>query len=990
MLARYVDAYCEIASYEPGKPIFIANDSSECTLFRIDGLKTITSEDDAGTDAAEYLGVALSSILETPGYALTISFEVSSNIEDEVKPLFKKMEQAANQKGLDLSSIIRETEKLTIENGISIKVLLACWTMPGASYKAEISQARKDATAVWQDSVTASALTAQRPNLLLEPINSPHKAFVDLVSKGLDNANIQWEILGEDGEKNVRHDLIEVRKALLFHETPDDWSPMYAGLRRYPEAKKSFNSDVSEFFAPRVSRQMMASNAQGSSKKRCIEFGGRSYAVMQIDLFPREPRPFTDLFRLLRGDGKETTPFRVTFQFEGGAFTPGLMQVIAGFASLTSGTSKNIFNTNKQILDDMRRGQGAEYVKTRILASTWREPDEPDAILERRRALLMRALTSWGNAQVADVPSNMMRSLCETVPGMTVGARSGKATFVPVGDSFRMLPFRFAAPVFNEGESIFLTPDGRLSPYKAFSPKMQYWFTTIFATPGSGKSVLMNRLNFEFVSYHIGRKLPFLLCIDLGVSSSGFIRMMQEALPPEEKHLASYIRPVNSAKFAVNPFDLGLGRRKPLARESSYVRDFILSMIDTPEQHKPEMKILVSEMCRQLYQIKSDLEANNQANAWEAGVDANVDAACQRHGVHLVNGKTRWWTIVDELMVKGDETNAIRAQRYAVPRLQDSSTILAQFQPREGQETQFTPEAVRLARQSLQAAIEQYPMFGNTTKMDLGVSRIAAIDLNDVAQRGETPEALKNNTLMFMASRSVLVQKISGHDEEIPEMDFPPQHRDMYQEYWRRRHADMGESPKRLAMDEYHVTGGGEYIESMLLSDGREGRKWGLEIILASQFLADFKKLNKMASCSMILNQEGKETRKECKTVYGFDDAVEDALKDYVHGPQPGYGANILARFMINDSERWTIMNNRIGPTMLWALNTRREDRQVRDELYKRMSASDALSFLARRYPEGSSLNHYQKVASTMNEGDEDIFVAAKLVDGLMKEYVQG
>ncbi|KXV70029.1 hypothetical protein AD951_04100 [Acetobacter malorum] len=986
MPPRYVDAYCDIASFEPGQPILIGHDSSECTLIEIFGLKSIYSIKEATDAVAEYLGSPMASLFQNPGHKLSISFEVSQNIEGETTNLYETMARSAQQKGLELQSLIDESQDIVNRNAVRIKVLLACWTLPGAAYKDEVKAARAKVKAE-RKARSFTTLNAQSDDLQIEPVDSAHKAFVEIVRVGLSEANISFRVLGPD-EKNasIRHDLVEIRQGILFHETPDDWSPRYAGLRRYPAAKKAYDVDASEFFAPRISQQIMTSTAQAVPKKRSIDIGGRSYALMYVDLFPREPRSFDSLYRTLRSHA-ENFPFRITFHIDGGKFSPGLMHVVAGFASLASGESKNIYNTNKALIEAVARGQGSEFAKTRILACTWKEPHEPAEVLERRRALLMRGMSSWGDGQMADVPTNPMQTLCETVPGMTVGSRTGKGTFVPVGDSFRMLPMTTTSPIFSEGESVFLTLDGRIAPYKAFSPQMQYWITTIFATPGSGKSVLMNRLNIEFVSYYVGRNLPFLLCIDLGVSSSGFIRVIREALPPHQKHLAAYIRPSNSRSYAINPFDIGLGRRTPLAREATYIRSFLMRLIDVPTEGelRQEMGLMVAALVQKLYQRSSDLETNSEPRKWEPGVDPELDVILRKHGLALTATKTFWWRIVDELAVRGDYANASRAQRHAVPTLSDSASILAS----DDFAKNYSEGALRIARLALNAAIDTYPIFANATKLDLGVARVAAVDLQDLAQRDQSPDAERNNTLMFMAARSLLIQNISGHDEEIKDMEFPREHAEMYASYWQKRHADMGEYPKRLAMDEVHVTGAGPDIQAVLSSDGREGRKWGLELVLASQFLKDFKALTSLCSCAMILNQENEKTRAECRDVYGFSDAVEDVLKKHVHGPQAGRGANVLMRFMINESERWVVLNNRIGPTMLWALNTRREDRLVRDALYERMTASEALAFLARRYPAGTALDHYNRVAATMDSTDDDgTSVARKMVDSLMVEFL--
>ena len=187
-------------------------------------------------------------------------------------------------------------------------------------------------------------------------------------------------------------------------------------------------------------------------------------------------------------------------------------------------------------------------------------------------------------------------------------------------------------------------------------------------------------------------------------------------------------------------------------------------------------------------------------------------------------------------------------------------------------------------------------------------------------------------------------------------------------------------------MDEYHLTGGVPTIAGQVLSDVREGRKWGLEIMLASQLLRDFADLSDIASTTIILNADSNEIREEARAVFGFSDAVKRSLERHVHGPKDERGANFLARFKLREEERWVVLNNALGARMLWALTTRAEDRLVRDELYRRVAVPTALDILARRYPGGTAIEHWSRVAARVTSRDER--VPALLVSEVMNEFL--
>ncbi len=241
---------------------------------------------------------------------------------------------------------------------------------------------------------------------------------------------------------------------------------------------------------------------------------------------------------------------------------------------------------------------------------------------------------------------------------------------------------------------------------------------------------------------------------------------------------------------------------------------------------------------------------------------------------------------------------------------------------------------------------------------------------------------------MFMIARHVYLSKISGFAEEIAKMDFPLEDkiRSEYVRYWEVRYAEVAETPKRLCMDEYHLTGGVETIARQVKSDAREGRKWGLELILVSQLLADFDTLADMASTVLVLNADSNEIREQARQTFGFDQAVKSALERQVHGPQGRRGANLLARFKLREEERWIILNNSLGPRMLWALTTKAEDRLVRDELYRRMAVNDALRILASRFPDGTAIETWSRMSTLARFGEDRI--AKTIVDQVLGEFM--
>lgn len=979
-MSKFSDDYCHLSGFDPDidQPVFYAHDGSECTILEVQGMRDILSTDEATTALRDFFGNEIGPLLKKNGHFISVSHETSGNTLQQVERLFRPIRDAAKIKELSVEVLVNEAFELTLKRARYSKTLVACWTKPDAVLKGDLKEARSDNKKARSD--LPPAVKAMQPFSRLEPISAEHGAFVGRVASALDSSGVQVIELGPD-EDGHRPDLAEVRKGLLFHETPDNWKPFGPGDRKYPGVKSAYDSDLSEFFAPPLSMQIMSAGMIAKNNMRSLQLGGRAYALAAMQLFPRTMYPFNDLMASIKNGADPAMPMRVSFHIEGGPFNVGLKQVLASFASLTGPKSKNLFLNLKE-MSRVAQQDRETFVKCWIVACTWREPNESEETLERRRSYLIRSMMGWGDAQVSDTTKNPMMSLAETVPGMVKRVDSIKPTFVPMGDMSMIMPFHSSAPVFERGETIFTTTEGKIAPHNAFSSDQNYWLTLIFATPGAGKSVLMNRLNYEFTAHSKGRTMPFVCVIDIGVSSSGFIRLIQEALPEDRRHEAYYRRLFNDRDNAVNFLDIGLGRRSPLSREKKFIERFLVTLIgdETRQQHYEQ---IVQKVVTRIFQLKSDLEISSSPNTWEAGQDPRIDEACEKHGIPL-SSREKWWSIVDKLVEKKDFVSAIRAQRHAMPLLQDVARVLSE----QNIISEFDESAVKFMKQAINSAIERYPIFSFPTKLDFGEARVISVDLNDVKQDGQDAASYRNNSLMYMIARHLFVQKIGGDAEEISSMDFPRPMRALYQTYWERRYEDIAETPKRLCFDEYHMTGGAGGIAEQVLADVRVGRKWGMEIILASQLLRDFEVMQNMASTIFILKAETNELREQIQNTFGFSDAVKEQLYKHVHGTgkKNADGVNFLANYKLKQAERWIVLNNFLGPTLLWALTTRAQDRNVREECYKRFTVNEALSMLALRYPDGTVGQDWDVMANANNVDETSI--ARRLVDRLIVESV--
>ncbi|WP_338811223.1 hypothetical protein V2V90_23250 (plasmid) [Agrobacterium leguminum] len=146
---------------------------------------------------------------------------------------------------------------------------------------------------------------------------------------------------------------------------------------KYPPIKTSFDSDVSDFFAPPLAMQVLSSAPVVSQDMRRITWGPRSFAVCQVLRYPKNLRPFNH-----RGaPARSTDAYRVAISLEllnnGDKTSIRIRQVAAQLLGIFDGTTK-LLGKNLQLVTDALGSDTEAVVKTNLSAATWIEPGEPE------------------------------------------------------------------------------------------------------------------------------------------------------------------------------------------------------------------------------------------------------------------------------------------------------------------------------------------------------------------------------------------------------------------------------------------------------------------------------------------------------------------------------------------------------------------------------------------------------------------------------------
>ena len=479
-------------------------------------------------------------------------------------------------------------------------------------------------------------------------------------------------------------------------------------------------------------------------------------------------------------------------------------------------------------------------------------------------------------------------------------------------------------------------------------------FELIHGIPGRGKSVLMNSLTLAHVLQGGQARLPLAATIDIGPSSAGLISLVREALPPERRAEAGWFPLRMSTTHAINPCDTQLGCRSPLPAERAFLEN-LLGLILTPAGAAgvPDgMRELIGPTISRAYLLRSDRIAGAEPNAYAAGRDRAVDDALDRAGLRPDDAS--WWEVADLLFDAGDAVAASRAQRYAVPVLGDFLAavrepavqgLVGDARHGAGGET-VTQAFIRIVT----ALAGSWPAMFAPSAFDTGAARVAAVDLREVAPRGSA-EADRQTAAFYMLARHALTRHWWIAEEDLDEVP------ERYREWHRSRLREIRETPKRLAFDEFHRTGGAaRRARSGGAGCPRGAQARGAPLPRLPASLDDFgEALVELANRIWVLGAGGKAGEMETLSkLFELSGTVADAVRFRLTGPGPeGAPALLIANDPHGRFEQ--LLVNTPGPVELWALTTSPRDAALRERVQERLAPAEARAALARRFPTGSA-----------------------------------
>lgn len=954
------------------KSVFLTKTGGLVTVYEYLGFSSLIGDTEL-KNHMEDLKDYLETVFSRPGTTLTIVNDINDNLtKSYISKAVANQRETAKRLGLDLDDVI-ESDVDEISNFVTYDRIFIClWSdvqVYGEEDRKRITgaKAEREKAHLLESQVTAPLIDTVNTNTFVTDLLDSHQASAQLLENTLNKIDSRFN----------RLDCSTAAKELKLQIEPGTTSHYYNPVLindEYMPRSQDGNDDgeaKDDALPPRLDRQiarLLHEDADGFSK-----VGSTYYASMYVDFYPRKLR----MYNLLRKALPKHVPTRITMILSHGqAARIGINEILSQFVFFAHSDNSVI----KESVQKLRKNAEEEgNLKLQMVVTSTAE----DVVtLKRNRQSIMAAFSEWGNAQlVLDVVDPKELFIASAVGGASkIPIEAGHPS---VSDMSFMLPLYHPASQWDTGSILFTTRSGRLMPFEPMSSKQESYATAMVANPRQGKSVLANAILTALTTKGGLIRLPRIAALDIGNSTAGFINLLKDNLPHDQKHLVHTFEWQKSARQRKNIFDVQLGADKPLPFERSQIVNILLMMVTDPGVTPREgMADLASAAVDCAYEYTAERQ---NARRYAYGEAPAIDKALSALDMKIVPNKTTYKYIRDEFFKRNMIREAKLAQRMIVPTLNELPTIISKadmLQRSYGDGSSFNVLGTFITK--LESALRRFPNLSGYTNIDFDVARIINVDLTQVAPKGETGEALKDTSVMY----SVAALAIAG--DFFLGVDYVSYYPEQYQYYHSQRIEELSEDEKLIQFDELHRPIASPIVASMIEQYILEGPKYKVGIHLISQKVKHFKGLLSLMTNIFFLGTPSADELKHIKEMVNLTESELAAFKSgEIHGPKRG-GSSFLHRMKTQDGTYSQVLRFPKGAKSLWALGTSGDDQKIRRLLTERFGGSKARAMLSAGYPQATIKHEVERRRELM--GDDDITgesksIIAQIYDDLVNQY---
>lgn len=704
------------------------------------------------------------------------------------------------------------------------------------------------------------------------------------------------------------------------------------------------------------------------------------YGTAVMEIGPVSPRKlpsqtiFSALMQKVRGVG---IPISLSYEIlPKGLNYNRLNQTLNAFLAPVNATNRQIRDAYKELRSyQEKKGATDPIIGLRVSFATWaKDKEKAESALQE----LDLAIKNWGSMQASHETGQPDVARLSCIPEYT-STSCAPVVPAPLADAIYMSPIMRPASPWEFGQLQFKTNDGVIYPVAIGSRKHASFVSGFCAPSGSGKSFLINRVNYCLALSPGAQQLPYVLEIDVGYSGKGFLRHLKTVLPKALHSQLVYFKVINDEQYCVNPHDLQLGCKRPTGAEM----DFLIAVYEVifkglGDETGAFIKAMLSEAYR-MYDPES-----TDARLWQGGNDERVTRELEEIGYKIDQDRPPTvYRVVDALFAAGRIEAARIAQRYAVPRLEDMTRVLSSERIRSvyGAAKVANDELLLdKASRALLNAVTEFKVIAGVTRVDMDNARIMVVDLQNVLG-GSSTRGNEFAGMMYLYARHLGARNFFLDVDEMATLVRPE-----YREYQLRRVREIQQTPKVLTYDEWHNVNMVEGLVALNIKETRETRKFKVYLNFVTQYVTDFpEEILAGMTTVMVVGQQSEGQNVYAKEKLGLSDTDLDILREGLDRT-----GRIWSWFRLRDGMVTAVFDNEVGPIETWCYTTDDNDAPLRTELEALIGETEAVKYLAKVFPTGSAASNLEQRRRTMGTermGDKTATVTSIVAKELADRY---
>lgn len=940
---------------------FVLKDGSLATCLWLKGSTSQLGGEEL-SQVARKIRVSLAPYLSQVGYGIEVNFlRETETVKGTLDLQSRETNAVARSKRMDIDDVLAGRSALLSKVLVNEMCVITLYTRKNTL---SFEEAKVDSAKVAKDLRDLPPMGgAQVSGSVMETQVSNHQGWVEAVVGVLnqDAKQVARVLSAEEALQEIRAALYPVTGSMKGEWKPllPQWVQENAPAEKrqilpMPETELEMNGSAMGFLGvPSFSHQLATEDAVFENQ-RTVVIGETAFQSFDMTMAPEVLRSFNDLVQDVTAKDR-TVPWRISFRIESGGIQA--MRLDTLLLATFKFTSPEHNGRLDEVIGALREvdGEHDTVVRLRCSFTTWANNKDR---LRHNAQIIQGAVRRWGNAQVDANSGNPLATTVSCLPGLTTKSTAPAAS-APLSHALAMLPLSRQASPWEYGSLLFRTQSGKIWPYQQGSALQTTWNTICSGTPGMGKSVFLNATMFSSVLSGAGNssELPMMCAIDHGKSLTGAASLIRESLPVSERHKVVCQTFSNSPDHAVNIFDPQLGMRMPMPAQLFFIRNMVKLLASENEQQVTgDLAGLIDATINLTYQ---DLMDNQNPKLYRPGDAIEVDEFLEA-AKYPVTGHTAWYQIVDFLAHNRRLDLAEMAQRYAAPVLSD----LVRYSSDErvasaykGAKASNGRDLISHFHTRIQEVIREYPILSGVTRTSIGSARIIVFEMSEVAGKGMSKAEQKRTAIFYMMARNLGARNFFVTPDDVEMMIKAKAVPELYHAYHMERAKRTKETPKLILMDEIHRCGKVEAVMHQAAQDFREGRKYYLQILMASQLLEDFPPdLMKMATSIIICDIGSKDSLSTLRSVVDLSASDVDTLTNKLKGPTSegsSFWAYIRTKGQRNPVRQHLLMT--LSPVELWAYLTSPRDMALRSKLYAALGPVRARAMLAMQYPKGSA-----------------------------------